>query len=340
MAICFVRLDPYDPPGKFRLMPHSKPVITVLVVSGEDQPPGLSPLQDEAQVRLADDEASLRKHLPDSDILLVTDFRTDAFRSAWPVANKLQWVHTTSAGVDAVLFPEIAESNVTITNARGIFDAAIAEYVLGVILAFAKDTRGNIELQQNHKWRHRDTERIAGKQVLVVGAGSIGRQIAKLCAAAGMRVDGIARSAREQDPDFNAVHANTDLHAQLGRADYVVVAAPLTAQTRHMFGADEFSAMQTHARFINIGRGPIVDTDTLVSALQDQQIAGAGLDVFETEPLPADHPLWRLQNVLMSAHMAGDFLGWRKALIEQFLQNLKHWHAGQTLHNIVDKGHG
>lgn len=321
-------------------MPTSQPVITVLVAPGEAPPPGLSPLQDDARVHLADDEASLRKRLPDSDILLVTDFRTNTLRSAWPLANKLQWMHTSSAGVDAVLFPESAASDVVITNARGVFDAAIAEYVLGVILAFAKDTRRNIELQQNREWRHRDTERISGKQVLVVGAGSIGRQIAKLCTATGMHVDGIARSARTQDPDFNTVHANTDLHAQLGRADYVVVAAPLTAQTRGMFGADEFAAMQTHARFINIGRGPIVNTDALVSALQDQAIAGAGLDVFETEPLPAEHPLWRLQNVLMSAHMAGDFHGWREALTAQFLDNFKRWNAGQTLHNIVAKGHG
>lgn len=321
-------------------MPQNETVVTVLVAPGEQQPPGLSPLLHNAEVRLADDETRLRKMLVDSDILLVTDFRTEAFRSAWPYAEKLQWVHATSAGVDAVLFPEIAQSEVTITNARGIFDAAIAEYVLGVILAFAKDTRGNIELQQDQQWRHRDTERIAGKQVLVVGAGSIGRQICKLCTATGMRVDGIARSARAQDPDFNAVHANDALHEQLGLADYVVVAAPLTPQTRGMFGAREFAAMQPHARFINIGRGPIVNTDALVGALQNEQIAGAGLDVFETEPLPQGHPLWRMSNVLMSAHMAGDFIGWRKALSEQFLDNFSRWRAGEPLENIVDKGHG
>lgn len=321
-------------------MPDSLPVVTVLTAPGESEPPGLGPLTERARVRAAQDEASLREHLPDTDILLVTDFRTEAFRSAWPVAKKLKWVHTTSAGVDAVLFTETKQSDVVITNARGIFDRAIAEYVLGVILAFAKDTRRNIELQQDKHWQHRDTERVLGKKVLVVGAGSIGRQIAKLCAAVGMQVDGIARSARESDPDFNAVHANDNLHEHLGKADYVVVAAPLTPDTEGLFSAKEFAQMQRHARFINIGRGPIVNTDALVKALQSGQIDGAGLDVFEQEPLPKSHPLWAMPNVLMSAHMAGDFLGWRKALSEQFLENLTRWQADEPLHNIVDKGQG
>lgn len=321
-------------------MPTRHPVVTVLTAPDEDEPPGLAPLHEAAQVRFADDESSLREALPDSEILLVTDFRTEAFRRAWPAAQKLRWVHATSAGVDAVLFPQIRQSGVTITNARGIFDRAIAEYVLGVILAFAKDTRRNIELQQDREWQHRDTERVQGKRVLVVGAGSIGRQIARLCRAVDMQVEGIARSARESDPDFNAVYANADLHARLAEADYVVIAAPLTEQTRGMFGADEFAVMQPHARFINIGRGPIVQTDALVHALDCGQIAGAGLDVFEQEPLPEKHPLWGMRNVLMSAHMAGDFIGWRAALSEQFLENLARWTAGEELKNIVDKGRG
>ena len=321
-------------------MPDTQPVVTVLTAPGEDEPPGLAPLHEQAHVRFAQDEASLREHLPETSILLVTDFRTEAFQSAWSSAQKLQWVHATSAGVDAVLFPEIKDSDVTITNARGIFDRSIAEYVLGVILAFAKDTKRNIELQQDRQWQHRDTERVLDKKLLVVGAGSIGRQIAKLCGAVGMQVDGIARSARDSDPDFNAVHANDALHQQLGKADYVVVAAPLTPQTQGLFGAAEFATMQRHARFINIGRGPIVQTDALVAALEDGQIAGAGLDVFEQEPLPKNHPLWRMHNVLMSAHMAGDFIGWREALSTQFLGNLARWKAGEPLQNIVDKGRG
>jgi len=321
-------------------MTGNVPVVTLLTAPGEPEPPGLASLHEQTELRLADDEPSLRKALPGSEILLVTDFRTEAFARAWPCAKQLRWVHATSAGVDAVLFPEMAQSEVVVTNARGIFDRAIAEYVLGVIWAFAKDTRRNIELQNEKTWQHRDTERVLDKQLLVVGAGSIGRQIAKLCGAIGMQVHGIARSARDSDPDFIAVHANEALHAQLQQADYVVVAAPLTPQTQGLFGAAEFDAMQPHARFINIGRGPIVQTEALVDALQNKTIAGAGLDVFEEEPLPPEHPLWSMRNVLMSAHMAGDFIGWREALSQQFLDNLARWKAGQPLQNIVDKGHG
>lgn len=316
------------------------PIVTVLTAAGENLPPGLEPLHKRADVRQADDGESLRRHLPGTDVLLVTDFRTDALREAWPAADKLQWIHATSAGVDAVLFDEVVASDVTVTNARGIFDAAIAEYVLGAILMFAKDSRTNIELQQRREWRHRDTERIAGKQLLIIGAGGIGRGIARLCRAAGMRVQGVARRSRDDDEDFEAVHAVDTLAAQLPQADYVVIATPLTPETRHLFGDAQFAAMRRSARFINIGRGPIVDTEALVRALRDGRIAGAALDVFEEEPLPPEHPLWEMSNVLISAHMAGDFIGWREALSEQFLDNLARWQADEPLLNIVDKTRG
>ena len=321
-------------------MAARKPTVTILTGSGEPLPPGLDPLPRRAEVRHADDAESLSEHLPGSDILLVTDFRTDALERAWPHADRLRWIHATSAGVDAVLTDGVLESDVTVTNARGIFDGAIAEYVLGAILVFAKDTHANIEFQRQREWRHRDTERIAGKQLLVVGAGAIGRSIARLCHAAGMRVQGVARRARDEDEDFESVYAIDTLGAQLPQADYVVVAAPLTPDTHHLFSTAQFAAMRRSARFINIGRGPIVDTDALVRALRERRIAGAALDVFEEEPLPADHPLWDLDNVLISAHMAGDFVGWREALSRQFLDNLARWQAGESLHNIVDKGRG
>lgn len=320
-------------------MSGSQPVVTVLTGPEEPEPPGLAPLHEQSEVRFASDEAGLRERLPDTDVLMVTDFRTDALAAAWPTAESLQWVHATSAGVDALLFPELCASKVPVTNARGTFDRAIAEYVLGIILMFAKDGRGNIELQQAHEWRHRDTERILDKQVLVIGAGAIGAEIAQLCRAAGMRASGIARTARK-DAAFDAVHAIAELHTHLATADYVVIAAPLTADTEQLFGPTEFAAMHTGTRLINIGRGAIVDTDALVQALDAGRIAGAGLDVFETEPLPADHALWDRDNVLMSAHMAGDFIGWRETLTEQFLDNFQRWQRGQALHNVVDKQRG
>ncbi|MBN7771393.1 D-2-hydroxyacid dehydrogenase [Marinobacter daepoensis] len=314
-----------------------KPVVTVLTAPGEPAPPGIEAIKARAVVRFACDEQTLRETLPGTDVMMVTDFRTDALEAAWPAADNLKWIHATSAGVDALMFPALIDSDVAVTNARGIFDRTIAEYVLCTILMFAKDFPGSIRLQMKREWKHRDTERAEGKQVLVVGAGSIGRQIARLVNAIGLHAHGIARTPRHDDPDFIAVHGNEELYEQLGHADYVVIAAPLTPQTEGLFDARAFAAMKPSARLINIGRGPIVKTEALIQALDAGEIAGAGLDVFEEEPLPADHPLWQRENVIMTAHMAGDFIGWNRALIDQFLENFDRWHKGEDLFNRVNK---
>ncbi|MGO1502824.1 MAG: D-2-hydroxyacid dehydrogenase [Marinobacter sp.] len=316
---------------------RNKPVVTVLTAPGEQEPPGVDSLRARAEVRFASDEATLRSTLPGTDVMMITDFRTEALEAAWGCADKLKWIHATSAGVDALMFPALTEGNVVVTNAKGIFDRAIAEYVLCTILMFAKDFPNSIRLQMKHQWKHRDTERAEGKQVLVVGAGSIGRQIGRLVAAAGLKPHGIARTARTDDPDFVAVHGNDDLYDQLGHADYVVIAAPLTPQTEGLFNEKAFKAMKNTSRLINIGRGPIVKTDDLIAALNSGEIAGAGLDVFEEEPLREDHPLWDMENVTMTAHMAGDFVGWKRALTDQFLDNFDRWDSGDKLFNLVNK---
>ncbi len=318
----------------------SSPIVTVLTAPGEPEPPGVDAIRARAEVRFASDEQSLRETLPGTQVMMVTDFRTEALEAAWGEADRLEWIHATSAGVDALMFPGLIEGPVTVTNARGIFDRSIAEYVLCTMLMFNKDFPNSLRLQREHRWKHRDTERSEGQQVLVVGAGSIGRQIAKLAAAVGMIPHGVARRARSDDPDFAAVHSNDQLMDQLGKADFVVIAAPLTPQTEGLFDRRAFEAMKPSARLINIGRGPIVKTDDLVKALEKGTIAGAGLDVFEEEPLPEDHPLWDMENVIMTAHMAGDFIGWRRALTDQFLENFDRWLAGDELFNQVDKSLG
>jgi phosphoglycerate dehydrogenase-like enzyme len=154
-----------------------------------------------------------------------------------------------------------------------------------------------------------------------------------------MRVSGISRRARH-DPEVGPIYAAEDLDPHLADADYVVVAAPLTSATRGLFDDRRLSSMKASARLINVGRGPIVVTDALVRALRQGRIAGAALDVFEEEPLPADHPLWELPQVMISSHMAGDFIGWREALTEQFTENLRRFLAGEALENVVDKRRG
>ncbi|MGH3449289.1 MAG: D-2-hydroxyacid dehydrogenase [Haloechinothrix sp.] len=313
---------------------QDSPVLAVLC--GDHQPRGMASVEAAAQVRYAG-----ARELPDAlagaDALFVWDFLSSAVPDAWHAADRLRWVHIASAGVDPVLFDGLVDSDVVLTNSRGVFDNSIAEYVLGVILAFAKDFARSIGFQRESRWRHRESERIAGRRALVVGTGPIGRSIAVLLSAAGMRVAGVGRRAREGDPDFGTVYASDDLVEHVGTADYVVAVAPLTEQTKGMFGRTVFQAMQPSARFINVGRGELMVTDDLIAALRDGQLAGAALDVFETEPLPAESPLWTMTDVLVSPHMSGDFIGWRDVLVEVFVQNFQRWLAGEPLLNVVDK---
>ena len=311
-----------------------KPIVAVLC--GDRRPPGMGAVEAIAEVRYAG-PADLSQALPGADVLFVWDFLSTAVPQAWRHADRLRWVHVAAAGVDPLMFPELVGSTVLLTNSRGVFDRPIAEYVLGLILLFAKDLRGTFELQRQRTWRHRETERIGGRTALVVGVGSIGRKIGRLLSAAGMTVIGVGRTARSGDPDLGEVKASSDLLSLLPNADYVIVAAPLTEESRGMFDAAAFGRMKPSARLINIGRGPIVVEQDLAQALQQKRIAGAVLDVFSEEPLPHDHPLWAVPNLLVSPHMSGDFGGWMDALVELFVENFGRWLAGEMLLNIVDK---
>ncbi|SFO95515.1 Phosphoglycerate dehydrogenase [Amycolatopsis arida] len=310
------------------------PVLAVLC--GDQHPPDMDSIERSATVRYTRADG-LAEALRGADVLFVYDFLSTAVPDAWPAADRLRWVHIASAGVDPVMFPELRASDVVLTNSRGVFDSSIAEYVLGVVLAFAKDFAGSLRLQQECRWRHRETERIGGRTALVVGTGPIGRAIARLLRAAGMRVAGVGRRARDDDPDFGTVYPSERLTEHLPGADYVVAVAPLTEQTKGMFDSAAFAAMRPSARFVNVGRGELVVTEDLVAALRAGELAGAALDVFDTEPLPQDSPLWTMPNVLVSPHMSGDFVGWRNALVAVFADNFQRWRGGQPLRNVVDK---
>ncbi len=310
------------------------PVVTVLHDGTEPDAQRMRPVSEQATVRYTDGSA-LGKRLPGSDVLFVYDFQSTAVPGAWRYADRLRWVHVGATGVDAVMFDALIDSDVVLTNTRGLFDRPIAEYVLAQILNFAKDVPESLRLQQRHIWQHRESERIAGARALVVGTGSIGRTIARLLSAVGMRVRGVGRTPRTDDPDFGTVA--TDLHAELPSADYVICVTPLTPHTRHMFDAGAFAVMKPHARFVNVGRGESVVTDDLVAALRGGALAGAALDVVDPEPLPASHPLWDLPNVVLTPHNSGDFLGWRSEIVTAFADNFERWITGRSLQNVVDK---
>ena len=318
---------------------HTLPRITVLLAEDEPDLPGLEALADQAQVRQVRQRAEVSDALADTDILVVTDFRTDLLTEVWPDPCPIQWIHATSAGVDALMIEPIRNSDIIVTNARGIFDRGIAEYVLGALLLFAKDTLGNLHHQRQQRWQHRETRLLKEQQALIVGAGSIGREVAGLLGAMGMTVIGTARHARN-DPAFRRVHRQADLPALLGDADYVIITAPLTPDTQGLFDDAMFRRLKPGAVLVNVGRGAIVQTDALVKALNNDRLAGAALDVFEEEPLPQGHPLWAHPKVMMSAHMAGDFIGWRRALGDQFVSQFQRWRRDQPLLNPVDKHSG
>jgi phosphoglycerate dehydrogenase-like enzyme len=306
----------------------------------EDPPPGIGILTDTVELAFADTEQTLAEALPATDVLFAWRPRSGLLERAWPRARDLEWIQSASAGVDMLLFPELVRSHVVVTNARGIFDGAMAEYVLGLMLLFAKGLVGVIDRQRVAEWRHQDSERLAGKRVLVVGVGPIGRAIGGACTDLGMTVRGVGTTARGGDEVFRIVFGADELADACAWADYVVDVLPATPGTRHLFDGATFAAMRPSARFINVGRGSTVDQPALVDALREGRIAGAALDVFEEEPLPPDDPLWDLPNAIVSPHVSGDFAGWREALVELFVENLELYLTGRPLKNVVDKERG
>ncbi|MFJ2087826.1 D-2-hydroxyacid dehydrogenase [Streptomyces sp. NPDC087901] len=303
----------------------------VLLVLDADPPPRLGALTGRVQVRHTDG-AGLASALPLADVLLVWDFTSDAVRAAWPGGGpRPAWVHTASAGVDRLLCPELVAGDTVVTNARGIFEQPMSEYVAGLVLAFAKDLPGTLELRGRRRWRPRETARVAGSRAVVVGAGPVGREITRLLMALGVDVALVGRTARR------TIHGAGDLDRLAARADWVICAAPLTPQTYGMFDSRFFGLMQPSARFINVGQGPMVVEDDLVGALRKRWIAGAALDVFAREPLGPDSPLWDVPGLIVSPHMSGAAAGWRDRLGEQFVAMYERWAAGEPLPNVVDK---
>jgi phosphoglycerate dehydrogenase-like enzyme len=318
---------------------HETPVVVVLCENLEERPGHLDPLHSRFELRFTD-AARLPDAIAGAQVLFLWDFFSSAVEQVWDRCTDLQWIHIAAAGVDTLMFPGLVSSDIVVTNARGTFDRPIAEFVLASVLAHAKLVHESRDLQRRHHWRHRETHSVAGACVLVVGTGAIGRQIARLLAATGLHVRGAGRTSRDADPDFGTLMPSADLPGQVGWADYVVNATPLTDATRGLFDAAVFGAMKPTAHFINIGRGAsVVEADLLV-ALTSRSIDGASLDVFDTEPLPADSPLWDAPGLVVSAHMSGDVVGWRDTLARQFVDNAERWLAGQPLVNVVDKALG
>ncbi|MGY0489542.1 D-2-hydroxyacid dehydrogenase [Streptomyces sp. WG-D5] len=307
-----------------------------VLVLADHRPNGLEEVADHAEL-VCIPEDRLAAELPDADALLVWEFGTEALPAAWPERGGPRWVHTASAGVDRLMFPALRESDAILTNSRGVFEQPIAEYVAGQIIALAKDFAGTYDRQRQKVWQHRVTQRVWGTRAVVLGGGPIGRAVVRTLRALGIDTELVGRTRRDDDPEIGTVHAFDALDELLARADWVVCAAPLTEQTQDLFDATTFGRMKRGARFVNVGRGPMVVEKDLLSALEEGQLGGAALDVFRQEPLPADHPLWDAPNLLVSPHMSADTDTWLDDLAEVFADNFARWRAGRPLRNVVDK---
>ncbi|HUJ48948.1 MAG TPA: D-2-hydroxyacid dehydrogenase [Bryobacteraceae bacterium] len=318
--------------------------ITVLVLSNPTAAylRLLDRLPEPVNIHTGNDEKFLAEHAPEADVILVGALKHDLLRAIFPLARRVRWVHAMWAGVEKLLFPELVESAVPLTNGRGVFKDGLAEFTIASILFFAKDLRRLVRNQEAGCWEQFEVLEIR-KQVLgIVGYGGIGRETARLASALGMQVHAVRRRPADSDGDpfVDRMFPLSELREMLAGCDYVQVATPLTSETRGMIGEAELAAMKPSAVVINVGRGPVIVEAALIAALEQGRIKGAALDVFDTEPLPPGHPFYRLTNVLLSPHSADHIVGWFDLGMNKFIQNFERFRTGQPLENVVDKRSG
>ncbi len=248
-------------------------------------------------------------------------------------ATHLKWMHTFSAGVDSPFFIDLIKKGVTLTNSSGAAASPIAQTAILYMLALSRNVRAWFEHQDNKEWERHEFTELDGARLAVIGMGPIGEEIARLGVALNMEVEGIRRSptGHEPCPTFGF----GQLSEVLGRADWVALALPLTPDTQNLFDQQQFARMKPGAHFINVGRGELVDESALINALNSQHLAGAALDVFATEPLPEDSPLWSMKNVLITPHSSGASVKSGLRAEELFVRNFALFVQNEQMHNVV-----
>jgi phosphoglycerate dehydrogenase-like enzyme len=248
-------------------------------------------------------------------------------------APDLRWLHSFAAGVDHPWFQSLLARGIRLTNSPGASAVPIAHTVMLYLLALSRDLAGWLRDQAAARWSPRDVEDLAGARIAVLGMGPIGAEIARLATAFGMRVTGFRRTPAGDEPCETL--AMTELDRVLPALDWLVLALPLTAETQRILDARRIALLPKHVRVVNVGRGPLVDEAALAAALAEGRIAGAALDVFEVEPLPAESPLWRLPNVIVTPHSSGTTPGNHVRSAELFVANVARWVRGEPLRHEV-----
>jgi phosphoglycerate dehydrogenase-like enzyme len=311
-----------------------RPFILVLSTASDHQ---LGMLADVPHV-VVGSAGALNDSTNSAELILDWSGPRDLLRAAFLASPNLRWIHSRSAGLDKILFPELVESPIPLTNGTGVFSQSLGEFALAAILYFAKDFRRMLRNQEASRWEQFDVEEIAGQTVGIVGYGDIGRAVAGRVHAMGMRVHALKRHApAAPDPLVAQFFGPDQLTTMLALCDYIVIATPLTPESRHMIGDAAFAAMKPNAVVINIGRGPVIDQAALVRSLAEQRIKGAALDVFEKEPIPPGDPIYKLENVLVSPHCADHTKDWLDQAMRFFLKQYERFAKGQPLENVVDK---
>ncbi|MGB8474889.1 MAG: D-2-hydroxyacid dehydrogenase [Candidatus Acidiferrum sp.] len=314
--------------------------ILVLANPAEPQLSKLAPMLAGARTIIGASPESFEQAARQARVLFRWSGPLAQFQKVFGMCPNLLWVHARAAGIDKVLFPELVESSVQLTNGTGVFSASLGEFVLGAILYFAKDFRRMIGNQNAGLWEAFDVLPVAGQTVGIIGYGDIGRAVATRVRAMGMKVLAVKRHAatsRGADSLVERTYGPEGRLEMISRSDYLVVAAPLTPETRGMIGEPEFAAMKSGAVVINVGRGPVIHEEALVRTLSEGRIKGAALDVFDHEPLPPGHPFYRLENVLLSPHCADHTPDWLEDAMVFFAEQYGRFRNGKPLLNVVDK---
>jgi phosphoglycerate dehydrogenase-like enzyme len=285
----------------------------------------------------------LPEELPDTDIFVGYSLRAQQLVDG----RKLKWIHSTAAGVAQLMYPELRDSDIIVTNPSGVFSVPMAEHTMGMLLAMARNFPDCVRLQDEAVWSQQKVwdkpqhlTELNGKILLIVGFGSIGKELAKRARAFDMRVWGITRSGAGDRTLAENIIPVSKLEEVLPEADYVVIAAPETSETKRLIGAAQIARMKRGARLVNVGRGSLLDEAALIQALESGALAGAALDVAEAEPLPPENPLWKAPNLFITPHTSAvsDRLWVRET--DLLMQLLERWFDGRELFNRVDFARG